>query len=410
MQTFDCTGPSVCLGQDFTQLPVSMLIRRKNLVQQIRNSRTAGFLLLCIALFVSGVRANAVVTSVAINTPRLSTAATVAVTTPVHFEVTAESDSQITGFVVYVDNQIVHRSQSAMLDAWVVLPPGGTHSVYIKAWDSTGSLLSTPMYWIDVTGVAPPVPPPNATRVFPGTDPLHAWTVDNNPNVGGKCNDGSIGAFTNTSDPNTMNSPDGTLGGQHFLLTSRCRYSDSLFFWKDASAPQTSHTNFLWDFWFYLPTNTLASGVQALEFDLFQSVRLSNGVHEFMFGTQCNYATNQWQNWLPTKTGLGWVNAGASPCQFTNGAWHHVTYFLQRVTANGYQQIPAAFSPTTDSNTSVRFATVTVDGQTVYLGGLAHSTLQTTWGQTLGVQHQLDSSIANVTIEEYIDKETLTSW
>ena len=361
----------------------------------------------CIA---SSSPASAVVGGIAVSAPRLSAQVAVNVTSPVHFEATAESDSPITGYVVYVDNQNVYRSFSPLLDAWVVLPPGGTHSVYIKAWDATGSLFRTPAYSINITGAAPPVPPPDATRIFPGVDPTHPWTVDNNLNVGGQCNDGSIGAFTNPSDPNTANSPDGSLQGQHFMLTSSCRYSDGLFFWKNSALPQSNHTNFLWDFWFYLPNNTFARGVQALEFDMFQSVRLSDGVHEFMFGSQCNYATNRLQIWLPKNSRLGWVDTNVTPCQFSNGSWHHMTYFMQRVTAGGYQQIPAAFSPTTDINSSVRFGTLTVDGQTVYLGGLAYSTMQPTWAQTMGVQHQLDSSITNVTIEEYIDKETITSW
>ena len=361
----------------------------------------------CIA---SSSPASAVVGGIAVSAPRLSAQVAVNVTSPVHFEATAESDSPITGYVVYVDNQNVYRSFSPLLDAWVVLPPGGTHSVYIKAWDSTGSLFRTASYSINITGAAPPVPPPNATRIFPGQDPTHPWTVDNNLNVGGQCNDGSIGTFTNPSDPNTANSPDSSIQGQHFMLTSSCRYSDGLFFWKNSGQPQSNHTNFLWDFWFYLPNNTFVRGIQALEFDMFQSVQLSDGVHEFMFGSQCNYATNRLQIWLPKNSGLGWVDTNVTPCQFSNGSWHHMTYFMQRVTAGGYQQIPAAFSPTTDINSSVRFGTLTVDGQTVYLGGMAYSTMQPTWAQTMGVQHQLDSSITNVTIEEYIDKETITSW
>jgi hypothetical protein len=42
---------------------------------------------------------------------------------------------------------------------------------------------------------------------------------------------------------------------------------------------------------------------------------------------------------LAPKNGvLAWVNTGLSPCQFSTGAWHHMTYFLQRVTASGYQK------------------------------------------------------------------------
>jgi hypothetical protein len=130
-----------------------------------------------------------------------------------------------------------------------------------------------------------------------------------------------------------------------------------------------------------------------------------------MFGSQCDYATNQWQNWLPHSGGLTWVNVGLSPCQFSTGSWHHATYFLQRVTPGGYQQIPASFSPSSDTNTSVRFGTLTIDGNTMYLGGLSNSTIPNPkWSPVLGIQHQLDTAQAGVTIEEYVDKESVTTW
>jgi hypothetical protein len=43
------------------------------------------------------------------------------------FEATAESDLRITGYVIYVDGNNVYRNFSPSLDAWVVLPSGGTH-------------------------------------------------------------------------------------------------------------------------------------------------------------------------------------------------------------------------------------------------------------------------------------------
>jgi hypothetical protein len=369
-------------------------------------------LLLIFALCICSVGAHATVNTVSVQSPKLSTSTTINVTTPVHFAATAESDLEVTGYVVYVDHINVYRNFSPSLDAWVILPPGGTHSVYITAWDSTGSHLSTATYSINVTGAAPPTPPNIATRTANIDNPaISFWTVDNNNGVGGQCNHGSIGTFDQGSDPNTMNSPDFDGNGQHFMVKSRCTYDDSLFYWKDHQNPQSDHTNFLWDFWFYIPTTTRSNTVQALEFDFFQAVPLSDGVHEFMFGSQCNYATNQWQIWLPHNGRLTWVNAGLSPCQFSTGTWHHATYFLQRVTTSGYQQIPRQFDPTSDTNTGVRFGTLTIDGLTSYLGGLAYSTIpHPEWGATIGLQHQLDSSASGVTIEEYVDEESVATW
>jgi len=109
--------------------------------------------------------------------------------------------------------------------------------------------------------------------------------------------------------------------------------------------------------------------------------------------------------------GLDWVNAGISPCKFSTGSWHHATYFLQRVTPSGYQEIPKSFNPASDRNTSLRYGTLTIDGHSAYLGAVAWSTIpKPAWSSVLGVQHQLDSATAGAIIEEYVDGESLIAW
>jgi hypothetical protein len=164
--------------------------------------------------------ANATVTAVNIQAPALNAQNVVNVASPVHFEATAESSYAITGFVVYVDHENVYQNHSPSLDAWIALPPATTHTVYVTAWDSNNSLLSTSTYSINVTAAASPVAPPAAFRklhVDGGT-----WTVDNDPGVGGDCNSGSIGVYNHSFDPNTANSPDSKGVGQHFVVTSKC--------------------------------------------------------------------------------------------------------------------------------------------------------------------------------------------
>jgi hypothetical protein len=397
----------VCLGHVSTS--ASSSVNQPNL-----RRRTAlhifVFLFGIMSLLWGSLAAHATVTSVSMQAPSLTGDGTTVLTSPVHFQATAESDANITGYVVYVDGQIAYQNFLRLLDAWVVVAPGA-HSVYIKAWDSGDSLLSTPTYEISIAGFSPPTAPSSATRLMHLAESSSSWIVDNSPGVGGQCNDGSIGTFQSASDPNTSNAPDYPRSGQLFTLTSKCQYDDSLFYRKNTISPYpfAGNTNFLWDFWIYLPTTTQTDSIQALENDFFQAVQLSDGVHEFMFGSQCNYATNQWQFWLPHNGGLTWVNAGISPCQFSTGSWHHITYFSQRVTSGGYQVIPGSFSPSSDTNTSLRFGTVTIDGDTFYLGDVSYSTVPK-WSPTLGVQHQLDSAKSGVTIAEYVDNESLTTW
>jgi hypothetical protein len=366
--------------------------------------------LLLVVIGIVGLQcAGAQVSAVSLQSPRLSVTSPTNVLSPIHLQATAEDVATITGFVVYVDDQNVYRNFSSAVDAWITIP-AGTHTLYVKAWDAHSNL-STPAYQINVTGFAPPTAPVHAHRLLNIDN--SQWTVDNDPGVGGDCNHGSLGQFARASDPNTKNSPSRDGKGQHFVLNSGCRYDDSLFYRKYASDPLkfAGHTNFLWDFWFYIPTSTKVNTVQALEFDLFHAVAFADGVHEFMFGSQCNFITNQWQLWLPQGASLTWVDAGAAPCRFSTGAWHHATYFLQRVTPNGYQEIPNTFSPSTDKNTSLRFGTLTIDGETVYLGGVAWSTIPSpAWSPVLGVQHQLDSAVAGAVIEQFTDRESLISW
>ncbi|MGA9355294.1 MAG: hypothetical protein WBV46_16500 [Terriglobales bacterium] len=324
---------------------------------------------------------------------------------PLHVSATAEDLNPITGYVVYVDGVNVYRNFSSTVDTWIMLP-AGSHKLFVKAWDAHTDL-ATATYEIDVTGFAPPTPPVGAERTS-GIDG-DTWTLDNNPDVGGKCNTGSLGSYVNSSDPNTENAPG---AGQHFVMNGTCQYDDSLFYWKSTD-PQSleSATNYLWEFWFYIPNTTQSNTVQAMEFDLFQTVPMSDGMHEFMFGTQCDYAKNAWDFWLPNGSRLTWVTSAVSPCRFATGTWHHAQYFFQRVTSAGYQEIPLTFSPSTDTNSHLRFGTLTVDGQTVYLGGLSWSTIpQPAWAAVAGVQHQLDTSVAGALIEQYSNRESLTTW
>ena len=362
-----------------------------------------------IILVSCGSYAQAEVTAVSVQSPNLLVSGTTSLVSPVHLQATAEDTATVTGYVVYVDNANVYRNFTPSVDAWITLPPG-THTLYVKAWDSQTNL-ATQTYLINIVGFASPTPPVHAHRILNIDN--GAWTVDNSPPVGGECNHGSIGPFSNTTDPNTNNLPASDGRGQHFVLTSGCTYDDSLFYRKYSKDQSrfARDTNFLWDFWFYIPSTTRNSTIQAVEHDLFQALQLSDGVHEFMFGSQCNYITNQWQVWLPQGSNLVWFDAGISPCQFSTGKWHHATYFLQRVTPSGYQEIPKTFDLASDHNTSLRYGTLTIDGQTMYLGGIAWSTIPNpAWSPVIGVQHQLDSAVAGAIIDEYVDGESLISW
>ncbi len=177
-------------------------------------------------------------------------------------------------------------------------------------------------------------------------------------------------------------------------------YSNGLFWYKVGS--QDSESNFLWDFYFYLSSDTFSDG-QAIELDLFQSI----GGKKYMFGTQCNYATGVWQAWNDVSG--SWVNAipntatdqsptgTAIPCStFSTGTWHHLQYFRQR-TYGGWLQ----------------YGNATLDGVTTQWNITAPPANSTTWADVLGIQHQLDTNgsfSGSVTLTEWADKDDLTAW
>jgi len=368
-------------------------------------------------------------TSVYLQTPAVSTTATTNVTSPVHFQATAESTYGITGYAIYVDGNQAYLSNLTTLDTWVVMS-SGTHNIHVTAWDSTGGYLTIPSqntnYSINVTGFAPPTPPPAALQL--NVDRSYSWAKQ--PGAGGVCATGTIATWSSLSDPNTANAPDPT-GGQHFTESNAgCLNAEdnTLFAWKDANDATNAHTNFLWDFWFYVPTSTNPNYVQALESDLFFVVKVNDGnVHEFMFGSQCYYNgsshSDYWQFAYPQSN--HWSDSSDS-CQptrpetgalqaFSEGIWHHVTWFYQRVTPNGsspaYQHIVNNPTYSTDTNTEGLFGTLTIDGYTYYVGQIVQSSIPG-WTPVLGVQHQLDMPALGSTqsIDEYVDQETVYTW
>src|SRR5437016_11160372 len=79
-------------------------------------------------VFLLGTTAHATVSVVSLQGPSLTSGVTANLTSPIHFQATAESDTGITGYVVYVDDQNVYQNFVPLLDTWVVIG-SGTHSV-----------------------------------------------------------------------------------------------------------------------------------------------------------------------------------------------------------------------------------------------------------------------------------------
>lgn len=389
------------------------------------------FLLFFSAVLIESGRAQTAPTALTLQTPPLTTSATTNVTSPVHFVATAESTYGITGYAIYVDGNQLYVNQATTLNAWVALS-SGTHTVHITAWDQSSGYLTIPSqttnYSLDVTGFAVPTQPPTALTLNVDTMTNYKWAVE--PNPGGNCETGTIGTWSSTSDPDTANAPDPT-GGQEFTETnpSTCNggspgEDNTLYAWKDTGDPKNQYLNFLWDFWFYVPTAVNSDYVQALENDFFTALTMSDGnVHEFMYGSQCYYDGStqagylDYGAWTATSDSCQPTRPYSSTLQvYTEGVWHHVRIFYQRATPGTnvpYQNALNNLSSSNDTNTDAVFGVYEIDGYTYYWGYVVPSTVPSpAWSPVIAVQHQLDmpSSASGKTINEYVDDEFLYAW
>jgi hypothetical protein len=315
-----------------------------------------------------------------------SPAAGSTVASPVRFTASASSASgnPITGFAVYSDNQNVYQNHIGSLDAWVILP-FGNHSIYIRAWDSSGAYGTSLTFTINAQGTVIPTPLTGAVT-FPILDDTTAgWdSCGTTSCAGGGANTDAKPTFGVVSSPAHD-------GSSMHLQMSGPAYANAL--WWNKVGANSDKTNFLWDFWFYLPDSSTAA--QAIEFDAFQVAPVGSTLTEFMFGTQCNYGRGgYWDGWNQ-QTGH-WVPT-SFPCgTFATNAWHHAVYFVQRIG---------------DARDQVLYGNITIDGVTTQWNLQEPSApAPAGWAATLGVQYQLDIAASRSSLEEWVDGVKLTAW
>jgi len=167
-----------------------------------------------------------------------------------------------------------------------------------------------------------------------------------------------------------------------FYVSANNPYSDVLF-WEKLGA-QSWATQFIWDFW--VQVDNASVGAQALEYDLFQFV----GTTEYMFGTQCVYASGQWNVW--NGAAKKWVPVPVACTAFSPNVWHHIVLQVHRT-----------------SDTQMHYDSLTLDG-TQYVLNLAEPSgpLPLGWSENMGVQWQLDTASSPLSFNEWIDNVKLT--
>jgi hypothetical protein len=306
---------------------------------------------------------------------------------PVHFVASATSTHPISAMRIYVDNLSVYLVSASSLNTSVTMS-AGTHSVVVQAWDTTGAVFKTPMNLTVGNSAPTPTPTPTATPTpapgLPG--PPAGAVVKNNIDQMPSWDSCTVCAGANAKGPVAIysmveNQASPSLDGlaAKFSISGATPYSDALW-WKQLGAADTA-THLKYDVAFYI-TNPGVS--QALEFDNNQS----NGVHKFIYGTQCNIKGGHWDVW--GNAAGNWLTTGIACSAPTAFVWHHLTWEFQR------------------TSTNVIFVGFTYDGVTHYVNRSYPARASTV--HEMNVAFQMDGDSAMHAYSTWLDKVTLTYW
>jgi hypothetical protein len=220
-------------------------------------------------------------------------------------------------------------------------------------------------------------------------------TLQDNGTVGwGSCVTCAGGGSNATIATSPFQSRPSRDGASRDFYINGAGYTDGLWWYKLGANDAVS--NFKFDFW--LNVNNGTQYAQAMEFDVFQFV--SNT--EFMFGTQCDYASGTWDVW--NAANKAWVHSAIACKPFAYNNWYHFTMNFHR-TADNVEHY--------DSLTIVQYnrSGKLMSQQTYSFNqAFAAGTLPIGWGENLGVQFQMDIGPTGAAMQEWVDQVSLTAW
>lgn len=304
-------------------------------------------------------------------------------TSPIHLHATATGSSPVTGWQVYLDNNIAYTGPASSTIDTNINASAGTHQLVARAWDTTGAYSSQALQ-VTISGSTPPPPPssalptpPSSAKVFSNIDQsTTAWDNCHTPACAGGSGAGTYWQAFNQGSP--------SLDGSSMELYQDGVWSNALWYHKVGA--DDAATNLLWDFYVQLDGASV-NAAQSLEYDAFQFV----GGYNYMIGTQCNYAAGVWDTWNEA-TGH-WLHTTVPCKKFTPGTWHHIQWYMT----------------TNHSNHTYTYKTLVVDG-VAYDFNQTQPAKYLAWGSNVGVQWQLDVNASGTGYHEWVDKATLTIW
>jgi len=292
----------------------------------------------------------------------------------------AYGPATVTQWAVCLDDQTAYQSNNpASSISQGIDIPAGQHLLYARAWDAAGDSDRSEVALIQVG------PPPPSSTVLP-TPPANAQVLSEMQNDTAKWSICSLcAAGTNTTGNYTMtpDQSDPSLSGSSLeMYADGPSWTNVLF--MDTMLGTSSNTHFLWDFSVYHDP-AAENHFWSSEFDLWQVL----GGKEFMIGSQCDFGDGYWATW--DSQGGRWVLSGI-PCPHWAPGWHHVQWYLERI-----------------SPTQYRYDTLVLDG-TPYGINQTWNYNSTTWPDMVGIQYQLDQDPSGTPLHEWVDNVTLTMW
>jgi hypothetical protein len=298
------------------------------------------------------------------------------VSSPVQITASATSTKPVTYMKVYVDSAGAYSTYSSSINTKVSMS-SGTHSVVVKAWDSSGNVQSASRS-VTVSGgtVDPATPPPTGTgaKTFSDLEQGTNWVGSSSVAIGA-----GGGTTTDYHLWRGISSPsmDGT--ASQFHLGGSQPYTNAI--WWRKVVQNTTATNFVYDMYLYMKDPAAS---QALEFSANQTVNN----RRYKFSTQCAFNSGVWRIYSPFSK--SWIATSATCKRLSAYQWHHITLEYKR--ANG----------------KANFISVTVDGVKQYLNkSLDTYYVNDNW---IYVHFQADGNRYQTDYSTWIDKMKLTVW
>ena len=287
--------------------------------------------------------------TVVVNTPQNNST----VSSPVTVQASASSAHPITGWHIYVDNTDVFGQNNISSINTSVNMAAGSHTMIVRAWDSTGAFGDQTLS-LTVPGTPPPPPPPNS---YTQIDDINPWSQC----LSGCANTGGGGNQPTTNQGLTGSPNNSTDGNAHFFsIGGPFAYANSYWYihrnaTTNPAMPSAVVTQQSYSFDLRIPAGQ-ENNPQAIEWETQQQF----GGVVYNTGWQALYVNNidptkmlmRTFQWEPNAAG-NWNSTGILVPRFSPDTWHHVqvdehvsgtTIFFDDIIIDGIRYVPTIAS------------------------------------------------------------------